>query len=308
MNAVFKIVCLVGLILGSTTSCVKVIDIPTEAFRPQVVVRGTLNPDSLLSVQLSYSLRPDTAIKYQPINEAKVLFYENDALIGNLAQGKNGLFRLNYKPVRGRKYGIKVQVANREEVSAEDVIPQRPITSLRKLDISPDNPNANPNLELRIGKNNASNHWFSAYTPQVLTLVSPDLQTTIFPMVNYLNILSNSPYLDRFNSFFDGFVGRYTFGDPVRIDMRLYNLTPNAYIDFSFNNQVKKGEQAFVYVYTMSDTYDRYLKSAITAYQNRLFSSSGAINNPFAEPSPVYSNIKNGVGIWAAYSVERFNL
>lgn len=90
--------------------------------------------------------------------------------------------------------------------------------------------------------------------------------------------------------------------------MQLYKLTSNAYIDFSYVNQVRKDEQAFVYVYTMSDAYDSYLKSAINAYQNRLFDSSGAISNPFAEPTPVYSNIKNGLGIWAAYSIERISL
>lgn len=193
MNAAFRIASFIGLILISTTSCVKLIDIPAEAFRSEVVVRGTLNPDSLLTVRLSYSLRPDTIIKYRPINEARVLFYENDVLIGNLTKAQNGLFQLNYRPVRGRKYGIKVQVANRAEITSEDVVPPKPTTSLVKLNNNPANPNNNHDLELRF-RGSTSNHWFSAYVPRIINLRELDLngQPKKFPTVFYLNILSNS--------------------------------------------------------------------------------------------------------------------
>lgn len=289
-------------------SCVKVIDLPSKSFKPQVVVVGILNPDSLLSVRLSYSQRPDTLIKYQAINEAKVLFYEDETLIGELTQGRNGLFQLNYKPLSGKKYGLKISVVNQDDIFAEDIVPPRPIASIFKSPNNPNNPNSNPDYKLQIRSSLSSHYWIGAYSSVVYNIVTPDLLTFKFPSHLNLNIISNNPYLDRFNSFFDGLSGRYNFGDPVRIDMTTFRLEANALIDFSTTNKIPRDQKGFIYVYSVSDNYDQYLKSAIMSYQNRLFDSSGAFNNPFAEPTPIYSNIKNGLGIWAAYSIGHLSI
>jgi hypothetical protein len=42
-------------------------------------------------------------------------------------------------------------------------------------------------------------------------------------------------------------------------------------------------------------------------YQNSLRAFNNTSNNPFAEPVPVYSNIKNGLGIFAAYNPTRIS-
>lgn len=42
-------------------------------------------------------------------------------------------------------------------------------------------------------------------------------------------------------------------------------------------------------------------------YQKSLRAFNNTSNNPFAEPVPVYSNIKNGLGIFAAYNPSRIN-
>jgi hypothetical protein len=301
------------------TACVKDIDLPIN-FKKQVVVVGTLNPDSLISLRLSYSLPPNDANKYTAINIADVSFFENGQLIGQLAVAQNGLYSLNSRPTIGREYAVKIKVAGFDEVYASDTLPPRPVLQLYKHPAT-GNPNNNPDMELRV-LNIASLHrnsiWFDVYvkneTLEVFANVSPN-GTVILPGEEYkymkthygfatLYTLSNSQYLDRFNSVFDGLVGKYTFGDPVRIDTDLIRLDPKPIIAFTFVNQIlpKYQNTAFMYAFTASETYNRYLKSAISAYQNRLLDSYGNLNNPFAEPTPVYSNVKNGLGIWAGYS------
>jgi Domain of unknown function (DUF4249) len=309
MNALFRgtkgiFVC---ALLFWLTGCVKTIDLQVVSFQKQVVLVGVLNPDSLIAVRVSYSNRPDSVVVYQYINEAKVFFYEDGHLIGQLTKGNKGLYKLSQKPIEGRRYGVRVQVIGYADVTAEDTIPERPLIALTKSGKNPLNPNENSDYELFVQNkdlNKLTGLWFGAYTTATYNIVSSS-SFFKFASMEYLNILSNSPYLDRFNSFFDGLNGRYTFGDPVRIDLSSFRLDKTASIPLTISNQILKTEKASLYVYSMSLVYDSYLKSAITAYQNRLFDSSGAINNPFAEPTPVYGNITNGLGIWAAYSSVR---
>ncbi len=60
------------------------------------------------------------------------------------------------------------------------------------------------------------------------------------------------------------------------------------------------GTQLVLNVSNVSQAYDRYIKTAITAISNRLVNNNGALNNPFYEPTNVYSNVQNGLGILGA--------
>jgi hypothetical protein len=301
------------------TACVKDIDLPIN-FKKQIVVVGILNPDSLISLRLSYSLPPNDTNKYTTIDKADVFFFENGQPIGQLAAAQNGLYTLKRRPTIGKEYAVKIKAVGFDEVYAADTLPPRPSLQLYKYTAT-GNYNNNPNMELRIMNVKAiqkSSIWFNVYVKNESRQI---LQTgTSLPGEEYkyikihygltsLYILSNSQYLDRFNSIFDGLSGKYAFGDPARIDTDLIKLDPKPIIEFTFVNQIlpKYQNTAFMYAFTASETYNRYLKSAINAYQNRLLDSYGDLNNPFAEPTPVYSNVKNGLGIWAGYSGVKLN-
>lgn len=301
----FKIILgiVLTLIWGLSISCVKDITLPGDFMKPQPVVIGLLSPDSLISLQLTYSLAPNDTGKYQPIKNANVLFFENDVLIGELKNSQNGIYALKRKPTTGKRYAIKIRVEGYSEISAIDSVPVRPSLLLSKYP-STSNPNQNPDLELsvlNIKSIYSGSVWFGIY--------AKDEYTLFFPTVTYagflqLNILSNSLYLDRFNAFFDGLSGKYVFGDPVRINTDLITLNPNSMIKFTHltKAQPKYRDTYFVYAFTASATYNKYLKSAISSHQNRLLDNVGDLNNPFAQATPVYSNIKNGLGIWASCS------
>lgn len=317
MNAIFEM-SKVGVIIVALLflqGCVKTVDLPGNVFKKQVVVIGTPNPDSVLSVRLTYSLRPDTSAIYQAITNAEVLFLENGLVLGRVANAPKGVYLFNKKPLAGKTYSIRVSVPGFEEIYAEDSIPPAPRVISSKFAANPDNPNSSPDFEIRVTNYSLTPTpiWFGIYNTRKVRGVKPGSPLgEVTPDVFYeylstanLNILSNSPYLDRFNSFFDGLSGKYSFGDPARLDPVATTFDANPVIRYTILNQIKNDDQVFTYSFAASAGYDRYLKSSISAYQNRLLDASGALNNPFAEPTPVYSNIKNGLGIWGAYNAKR---
>lgn len=318
MNAIFEM-SKAGMIIVALLflqGCVKTVDLPGNIFQKQIVVVGTPNPDSVLSVRLTYSLRPDTAAIYQGIANAEVSFLENGLVLGKVSNAPKGVYSFNKRPVAGKTYAIRINVPGFVEIYAEDSIPQAPRVISSKFASNPNNPNSSPDFELRITNYALTQTpiWFGIYNTRKVRGKKPgtpsgsDLPDEYF--YEYLNtanlsILSNSQYLDRFNSFFDGLSGKYSFGDPARIDPVAATFDPDPLIRYTIVNQIKKDDQVFTYSFAASAGYDRYLKSSIMAYQNRLLDASGALNNPFAEPTPVYSNIKNGLGIWGAYNAKR---
>ncbi len=317
MNAIFEMSKVGAIIIALLflQGCVKTVDLPDNVFKKQVVAVGTPNPDSVLSVRLTYSLRPDTTSSYQGITNAEVSFLEDGVVLGKVSNASKGVYSFNKRPVAGKTYAIKVNVPGFDEIYAEDTIPQAPRVISSKFASNPNNPNSSPDFELRI-TNYAFTQtpiWFGIYSTRKVRGVKPGSPTgEVTPDIFYeyistanLGLLSNSQYLDRFNSFFDGLSGKYSFGDPARVDPVSTTFDPNPVIRYTIVNQIKKDDQVFTYSFAASAGYDRYLKSSIMAYQNRLLDASGALNNPFAEPTPVYSNIKNGLGIWGAYNAKR---
>lgn len=317
MNAIFEMskagVIIIALLF--LQGCVKMVDLPDNVFKKQVVAVGTPNPDSVLSVRLTYSLRPDTAAMYQGITNAEVSFMEDGVVLGKVSNAPKGVYSFNKRPVAGKTYAIRVNVPGFDQIYAEDSIPQAPRVISSKFASNPNNPNLSPDFELRITNYALTQTpiWIGIYNTRKvrgvkpgspLGEVTPDIFYDYIDTAN-LGLLSNSQYLDRFNSFFDGLSGKYSFGDPARVDPVSTTFDPNPVIRYTIVNQIKKDDQVFTYSFAASAGYDQYLKSSIMAYQNRLLDASGALNNPFAEPTPVYSNIKNGLGIWGAYNAKR---
>ncbi len=79
-------------------------------------------------------------------------------------------------------------------------------------------------------------------------------------------------------------------------------------ISLGFVSSIKSVDSAFVYFSCLSPTYDKYLKTAITAYQNSLVDNSGDLKNPFGDFLPVYSNVKNGLGIFVGFNSKKIVL
>lgn len=286
-----------GLLVG----CVGEVDMPYPTYPDRYVLNGILNPDSVISVTLRKTLPPlSDRTEYSPVENARILCYYNGQRLGVLTYQKNGRYELpETHPKAGGVYRIEA-ITEELTLSATDTVPINIPFELKVLPYEIRNPNGNPDIHLNFpdldeGKKQV---WLS-FTNKLLERASGD--TTRFLKDSYDLLQSVSPYLDDFNAerWPGDLVNRYPYMSRIKPE-----FLGNGAVIFSYSTYPaaykRPGTQLALNVSSVSQAYDRYIKTAITALSNRLVNSNGKLNNPFYEPTNVYSNVQNGLGILGA--------
>jgi hypothetical protein len=293
--------------LSRLCSCVKTIDLAPPAFVQEPVLSGLLNPDSLIRVQLSYSV-PANTVNPSPlkIQNARVTLAEDGQVLAPLAEVKPGLYGLNQKPKAGKVYSITAILSSGVKLTAQDRVPVRPTLTARLTGPNPNNFNGNPDLVLKLSpfENTLAVQWLSVYQREYRSYPGSTNKLETFTK----GIQSNSLLFDEFNSNLSGrnFKRRYwpyARIKPVAIET-LQDPSITFDTGFSENDVAKSGEFYQLTIWTGSLAFDQYLRSTLVAYQNQVSGDGGISENPFAQPSPIWSNITNGKGIFAGYSTQ----
>jgi hypothetical protein len=312
---------LIALLLAS---CLQNVEIKLPNHTPLLVVNSLLTPDSTIKVQLTQSLATTNPSKDFPkVNNASIKLYENDVFLATLHFSGNGTYTLDYQPKVGFKYKIIITAPDFPEVSAEDIIPEKPnLQILEKLKSEISNElSFKFQINDIIGKENV--YWFflqelgnrdpNCSGPP--TCCRDKLYSTI---PQYL--ISKSGAIDKFNGSYDNLEGAYGIDYYFRIEDKSFT-DANQKIDFYYNynsfcNMEKiedfkpDGEAVYLNLINSSPHFDRYLKSSILYFRATGYSSlDSEVDafriNPFVETVQIYSNIKNGTGIFAAYNIHR---
>jgi Domain of unknown function (DUF4249) len=295
MSVLFRVVFF--LVWITIAGCTKVIDLPYPAYEERIVLMGILNPDSVFSIRLSKTLPPlTTDTVFAAITSAKVVCYENGTLLGNMVHQQNGIYVLNRKPQQLKKYRVEAVVGN-TKVIAEDSIPVFPTFQLSITAPKAENINKTPNIIVKRGPIKNAVNWLSRSQYGY----SYSLKQNTFSLEN---LSSLDPYLDSFNAYRDD-SGRTIFSRNIRIKPA---FTEAIEMTLTPINQILKDSTMYIHIVAVSFSYDRYLKSAINAYENRLIDKEGQLNNPFYEPISIHSNVKNGIGIFGAMQEKLYKL
>lgn len=279
VNRIGTILIIFSFVMG----CVRNIDIPYPDYKPQKILIGTLEPNKPISIHLSNTLpvtSSDTV--YLPITNAKVLCYEDGILLGELSHQQNGVYTLEKTPKSKSTYKIQATIDS-VLITAIDTMPS-PVNFM--VELTKDNlknVNYNPDFKLEVQRTSKSYNWFSiSYYDRY-----PSVRIRTQPF------LSESIYLDTFNSSKSS-NGKTNHGFNIRIKP---DYLEKIVIEGIPGNQFAKDSSLYVQFLDVSYNYDRYLKTAIVAWQNRVSNNDGEINNPFYEPVTIYSNVKGGIGI-----------
>lgn len=298
MNTSFKYVLTFALCSVVLSSCIRVVEIDYPDYQPQIVLTGVMQPDSILKIRLRKTQPLLSAPgSYPAVVDATVFCYENDKEIGQLKHEKNGFYRLDYFPKEGANYRVEVLYSN-TKITAEDTIPFASNVAITMGASSSNNPNGNPDLFLSIARSNISYTWLSA-------VISYNLAGSM--RTNGAVILSSFPIFDTFNAY-KSLSGIDSFQDYARLKPDFFG---DYVIKFTVTNQVSavkiKGDSFYFRVSDLSQNYDRYLKSSLTAYAN-LPNEDIEIGSAFAEPIQVFSNVKNGIGLLGAMQTRKIVL
>lgn len=276
-------IALLLMVFLTLIGCIRNVDIPYPDYKPQNVLIGTLELNKPISIRLGNTLpvtSSDTV--YPPITNAKVLCYEDGILLGELLHQNEGIYTLEKKPKSKSIYKIQASI-NSKLITAIDTMPSPIDFDVELTKDNTKNVNYNPDLKIEINREKKSYSWFSI----TYYRVSPPI------IVRPQPFFSESIYLDLFNSSKSS-NGKTLHGFNIRVNPDyIGKLT----IEGVPGNQFAKDSSLYVQFLDVSYNYDRYLKTAILAWQNRVSNNEGGLNNPFYEPVTIYSNVTGGIGI-----------
>lgn len=235
---------------------------------------------------------------FDTVEYAKIELYENARLLNGIESIGKGKYILHHKPKEGNTYQIKVRVEGYKTLSAETIIPQKPIAKMEfKRDTIYDD------------------SWVKGYSTEArlfTQLTDPPTKDYYWFIRAFMRNIGGVPYgsyalaYQTDNLLFDAF-NRYYYQDynypftnydyigALRLDD---SVIENGEISFSMSTW----KQPTVFIINADENFDKYYKSSIKQFLTYEYDQL-----PIFEPVQIYSNIKNGFGIFGSIAVTKFH-
>ncbi len=296
-----KISIVIILLLIVSWSCTKTLDFEEAETDQQIVINSIISPDSSFSAVILRSRSVLFDHPYILVPNVPLNLYEDGSLIREISS-ENGFYRIpDFKPQAGKTYRLATQVDGKE-LEATTSIPQ-------KVEI------------VSVDTTTVQDEWGYGQLNFKITFDDPETED-YYRLVVMRDVLSKSTWGDSIVYYRNYSQVGFDTDDPVfktlynnfgdnEMDMGPYNRY-NLFSDVNFNGREHSiqfnvssfygGYQDVVYnkyeihLLKMSEEFFNYLK-----YLNLYDYYS---DDPFSEPVPVYSNVKNGTGIFCGYNDE----
>ena len=276
------------------TNCTKEIEFDAQDIAPRIVVNSLFTNDSLWTANISRSVGVLETTSYTSINNADIsIFNGNGVLVTTLTDQGDGLYTspTGATPVADELYTIEMNASGYTSVSATNRIPTA--VQINSIDtVSSTNSDGQTILETTINFQDPPTNE-NYYMVEVLVKGTwiDFFEGDTIEFREPLEISCNDVNVETVNRFnFGGFENTYLY-----LMLKDENFDGEDYaLTFSVINYAElKDLELFgeIRLVNTSSAYFNYLKS-FNMYQ----SASG---NPFATPVQVYSNVENGMGIFA---------
>lgn len=272
-------------ILGISSSCEKYLDFEGEYKTPKIVINSKITPDSTFKVHISRSLNIVDNGQLSAISNATVTLLDAyDNAIETLVYDADGFYLGANSPAANQTYKIRVSAPDYTDVSANTFIPN--IVTILSVDTS--------------------------------SYVNTDGDTLMKLKIVFSDNGANADYYQIRLGYGLNFSGQFYY-NPVTLtsnDVSL-GLEQNEFVDFaSFTDELFNGSTKTLEIscYNYSSYYDFLQINIITAskdiylYDKTLATFSNTNGSFFAEPVQVYTNVKNGFGIFGGYQTTRFKI
>jgi len=270
-------------------SCSNVSDIEIALEEPKYVLNCLLVSDSSWHVTVTKSANiQDEQLYFDPVMDAMVGIYDhNDELVESLASSRNnwGQYDGNLKPLQGERYTVKAQVAGGLVLLARTYVPQIVPISSYIIDSTLFKASGEP-------------------VQMTISIQDPAEQKNYY-LIKVLRDLYSVYNGDTIRMREEG---RYELIDPsleenfnLPVNDNLFNgKMHNFEIKISRSGWSAETEHARVLLLNITEEYYLYLTT-----KNLQESVAG---DPFAQPASIFSNVENGIGIFAGYSASSIQL
>ncbi len=281
------------LLLLFILSCETVVDVELPKHEPIIVVNSIGAPDEPWELNISLSKGILDEGKIEILNSAKVEILENGNPVSTFNHYSNGFYKsTGAKPKINVNYKLQVSTNGFETVTSNCIIPESVI--IESVVIDTVDGEYEKELELTISFTDIPNSK-NYYSLSVLSIEKwNDGITSTYP----IGFSSNDLLIrDEGRNFDEGrkFYGEKAFFDDTILDGKNYKL--KVYVNFYYSRDENNLE---IVLSSLTKEYYKYLETREAQIQT--------IDNPFAEPVIIYSNIKNGLGIFSGYSSSKYKL
>lgn len=293
------------MLLGQ--SCTKEIRFKQDV-TPHIIVNSLLNPDSLLVVDLWWSRNIDEGNDFRRVENASVTITENGIpILESVSSNEPVCF--DYYPKENTEYGITVSYEGYADVCAHTFVPARPRVQWT-FDYLSEAGVWRRYRHYDIEEASLPEGAEAAYLLVIRQFVTP-LEIAYSKEPQTCRIWSETYFADTFNRTTENEDAVAT-GSTNRYFPVLRVARENADRAFPLHLAVEEGsiwlesdpegsyyvyESNFAWFIAAGYDYDRYYKSLY------LYDINANADNPLAfEVYPIYSNIENGIGIFAGYS------
>jgi hypothetical protein len=300
------------VLLGiSSTGCEKIVDLDIRTQDRKLVLNSVLTPDSLLQLNLFLSQGILEDDKLLTVSDAEVEIFEEGVSMGTFRSGGNGIYISNIKPQPDKNYLLKARMPSGQITEAQTRIPVSPLIGIKdtSTSLSVDEwmgTELNFYISLIIKDPPHVNNYYMVKLIQE----SSAFYDSAFPPLNdevYGQLATKSALLELYESYPGEFRQVENSGN---LDFGGKNGTEYTGISFIFSDASFDGKDFIfpfftglyyvgkpnyrIQVSSLSEDYYLYIKSLA------LYTS--AQEDFFAEKVKVYSNVRNGFGMVAAYS------
>ncbi len=285
--------------------------------QPFLVLFSYLHPDSVFTAKINIASPVMDTSSPKELSDCEINIYENDVLVERLSHISSGNYRGTKIPEPGKRYKITVKKTGFETLEAETNLIEKP--QIENLKLIPNTDGRSLiKFELNlIDPKETSNFYRLIVFIKITYKTIPDgiLNMAMDPNQNILlegNVMTKQIPLISDQAIFNG------LDDGNTSDLQDEDFQNKLMIfkDDSFNGQnfVLKFEsqesfpaeqeniENITYVFSLQNlNYDYYL--FLKTHQAQYL----AISDPFIEPIQVYTNVKNGVGIFTSYASKELN-
>lgn len=288
------------VIIIGTTACTTIVDFDIPLNQPKMVVNSLFSPDSVWQLQITRSkniLDVASGSFFPPVGDAVVTILDQNGQLVETITGYSGKnFGYSYKgktkPLPTQSYSIQVAVKNELLLQAVNKVPTHvPITTV-VIDSSQFIASGEP-IEIKISFKDPGDER-NFYTLQFIENAFHLVGTVVNNVIKYDTIrYTQEVYFE---------VVTQSLTDEVNglekiINDKLFNGK-----EYTFHLRLHSryyGGQQFqrhprIILLSISEEYYKYLTTKnLQDYTN---------GDPFAQPVQVFTNVENGLGIFAGYS------
>lgn len=279
-------------------SCETVVNIDIPLEKPKLVVNSLFTPDSVWQVKVSLNRHILTDLPFFPaVEDAKVGIYDSkDHLISTLAHKGVGVYRADTSPSPEGSYTLKVETVTNPNTFAISQIPLVvPITSVKVVSDTSNFPFMNEEIVMKVNfVDPTKKNYYLLKVLQEGYYIDYRTKDT----VNFRSEINFTPVDPAYENDYDSRTGML-FNDNL-FNGKNYGFLMKINPSILMPNNKNSATRVDVILFSVSEAYYQYFTSKNLQDYTR--------GDPFAQPVQVFTNVENGLGIFAGYSASVFKL